>query len=157
MHPLGKKVNEMKIIPITQGKFAMVSNQDYNQLSKFKWSYHGEGYAARDHGNGKTSLMHHMILTPAEGFQIDHVDRNKLNNQRENLRYATRSQNSINSKIRIDNKSGFKGVSWSMSKMKWMAQITRNKKRNTLGYFLNINDAESAYRQEAERHERHHD
>ena len=75
----------------------------------------------------------------------DQKDRNTFNNQRLNLREATPSQNKMNSKIRSDNTSSYKGVSWCKLMQKWKARITVNGKRIHLGYFDDPKEAHEAY------------
>ena len=85
-------------------------------------------------------LMHHGYLPSL----IDHIDGNKLNNKIENLRPATRSQNSFNSMKSKINKSGVKGVSWRENLKKYRARIYANKKTYELGHFEKLEDAERA-------------
>lgn len=84
--------------------------------------------------------------------KVDHWDRDGLNNRWANLRSATVSQNLQNSGIRADNTSGFKGVSWSSSRGKWVAQISIYGKRTPLGRYFIKDEAIAAYRAAAERH-----
>jgi hypothetical protein len=72
---------------------------------------------------------------------VDHKDRNTLNNVVSNLRFSTKSQNAMNSKVPTDNTSGYKGVSWKLDKKKWKAYLTLNGKQFHLGYFDKIEDA----------------
>jgi hypothetical protein len=72
---------------------------------------------------------------------IDHIDRNPLNNRKSNLRFANKSTNAMNTKLRSDNSSGIKGVSWNKEKCLWETYINKNKKRIKLGYFKNTKDA----------------
>jgi hypothetical protein len=72
---------------------------------------------------------------------VDHKDRNTLNNIVDNLRFSTKSQNAMNSKIPTDNTSGHKGVSWKPDRQKWKAYLTLDGKQFHLGYFNRIEDA----------------
>lgn len=72
---------------------------------------------------------------------IDHIDGNGLNNRMENLREATASQNMMNTRLRSDNTSGVKGVSFDKSKGKWHAYININRKRKNIGYFDTFEEA----------------
>ena len=80
-----------------------------------------------------------------ENYEIDHIDRNKTNNNLENLRLATRSQNVRNISITSKNKSGYKGVSWNKQVSKWVVQIRQNKIKKHIGYFDNVIEAAKAY------------
>jgi hypothetical protein len=140
----------MKEINITKGKMVLVDDEDYDYLNQWKWFFNGD-YAARNINinNGKrkrkTYFMHHAILQPPIGMDIDHINRNKLDNRRNNLRICTRSQNRINSKIRTDNKSGKSGVNWRTREHKWQARICKNGIRYYLGLHDRLEDAINAY------------
>ena len=95
--------------------------------------------------NGDTLLQHRLIFLYLYGYApdlIDHIDGNKLNNQAGNLRECNKSENNYNSKIRKDNTSGIKGVSWDFSRKKWAAQIQVNRKKKMLGGFTDKQEAE---------------
>ncbi|MBD1229107.1 HNH endonuclease [Xenorhabdus griffiniae] len=72
---------------------------------------------------------------------IDHINGDKSDNRIVNLREASNTENSWNSKMRKNNSSGIKGVCWCKSKKKWVARIRIDGKRKTLGYFSNIDEA----------------
>ena len=72
---------------------------------------------------------------------IDHKDQNTLNNTLTNLRPCSKSQNAMNSKIPVNNTSGYKGVSWKQDKKKWKAYLTLDHTQIHLGYFDDIEDA----------------
>lgn len=140
----------MRKIPLTQGQFAIVDDEDFEDLNKNKWfaSYSDitkSFYAKRSH-KGTTIYMHRQIMKPEKGVCIDHINHNTLNNKKNNLRVATVSQNAMNQGMRKTNTSGFKGVSWDKRRSKWVAQIKANKKGKHLGYFSNIEDAVEARR-----------
>lgn len=115
----------------------IVDEEDWNRIKDITW-YLDEGRV-----NGKIEgvwwKLHNFILNTKE--LIDHKDRNGYNNQKSNLRLATKSENAMNSKLRIDNTSGIKGVSWDLQKRKWHCYLNINKKRKFLGYFQNLEDA----------------
>lgn len=143
----------MKYIALSQNKQAMVDDADYAELSKYSW-YHknnpdGSGYAARNTGHTETTprttiRMHRQILGAILGQEVDHIDGNRLNNCRSNLRLATKSQNMWNRK-KQKGSSKYKGVHWSKRYSKWVAQIRVNKRSVYLGAFVNEDDAAQAY------------
>jgi hypothetical protein len=97
---------------------------------------------------GKNYFTHRLIFLYHNGHLpefIDHIDRNKLNNNIENLREVTKSENHMNIAKYKTNKSGFKGVSWSRGAKKWQAQIQINCKKIRLGYFTTPELAYEAY------------
>lgn len=97
--------------------------------------------------NGKSYGNHNIIFLMHHGYLptlpdcVDHIDNNSLNNNILNLRHATRSQNAINQKIRIDNTYGIKGVIWQKLRNNWMARIHVNCKHIYLGRYKNFFDA----------------
>ena len=99
--------------------------------------------------DGKKYLVHRIIYYMYHGHiddtkQMDHIDGNRANNRIENLRLVTRSQNGHNQKIRKDNTSGVKGVSWHKDVMKFQARIKTNNKSIHLGLFDTLEAAEKA-------------
>lgn len=149
----------MKTISLTRGLVALVDDEDFEWLSQFKWSVTNKGYArsAVPHptipGKDVTLLMHRMILSLEHGDRREgeHWDLNKLNNQRDNLRIATRGQNQCNVGMKATNKSGFKGVSWEKRRSKWRAVIVVNRKQTHLGEFDDPLEAHEAYKAAAAR------
>lgn len=148
----------VKEIQLTQGKIALVDDADYLELSQQKWyaAYiGGKWYAARNikiDGRYRMLLMHQAIM-PADGAIRDHKDGNGLNNQRDNLRLCTHSQNAQNRNSKAVFKSSvYKGVSWCRQKMKWRSQIKVYGKSLDLGFFLFENDAAKAYDDAARRY-----
>lgn len=134
----------MKRIKLTQGKFALVDDADYEMLNKWKWCAIKSGknfYAQRYH----SIIMHREILQTPKGLETDHIDGNGLNNQRSNLRIATHSQNGKNRGKCNNNTSGFKGVSWNKKNKRWQANIKINGKRKYLGEFTSKELAHIAY------------
>lgn len=139
----------MKQIPLSNGEFALVDDEDFDFISRWKWWKNENGYAFRSchKGNGKsgTVLMHRLICAPVDGLEVDHINRNKLDNRRSNLRSVTRSQNERNKSLRSDNTSGYKGVHWDKSHKKWYAGIRHDGKRIYLGRFATAEEASRAY------------
>lgn len=142
----------MKLIKLTQGKFAMVDDLDYIWLKKIKW--HAKKNKNRFYAvNGYPRIyMHRLILglSSDDERMPDHKDRNGLNNQRSNLRIATRTQNLQNSGARGASK--YKGVSWDGTKKWHKARICVNGKIMNLGNFKNEADAAMAYNKAAKEH-----
>lgn len=99
--------------------------------------------------NGKYIYVHRLIWLWHTGkhpeFELDHIDCVKDNNRIENLREASRLENSCNKKLRKDSTSGFKGVSWHKRVKQWQARVCFNKKRHHLGYFDTPEEASAAY------------
>lgn len=144
----------MKLIPLTQGKFAQVDDEDFEWISKWKWFFHNKGYAARGAPRNASKkrqliMMHRVIINTPKGLDTDHKNRNRLDNTKENLRLATRSENLYNSKVRCDNKLKMKGVYKKQSK--YLSRISENGKRVVIGLFDTPEAAHEAYQDAASR------
>lgn len=148
----------MKLIPLTQGKFAQVDDEDYDFLMQWKWqtkkdshTYYASRYRNITRTNRVLILMHRELLglKKGDGKFGDHKDRNGLNNQRGNIRIATKSEN-------MRNKQGYgvsnyRGVSLNVYNnknrvyIKWIATIKNSGKQKTLGRFNTEIEAALAY------------
>ena len=139
----------MKKIKLTHGKYALIDNKDFKYLNQFKWYLNDGGYAIRSvyiklsvgKYTSKHIRMHKEINQTPDGFDTDHINKNKLDNRRDNLRTVTRSQNKINVGLNANNKSGYKGIYWDKFTNKWRAEIKINYKKINLGRFINIGEA----------------
>lgn len=119
----------MKLIPLSQGYFTQVDDSDFNHLIKLKWwisksdtRIYATGVVS---GGRKISLHRYLMGATDPKIDIDHRDGNTLNNQRDNLRIATRTQNNANAKTPKDNRSGYKGVSFDKARGLWSASAGR--------------------------------
>lgn len=141
-----------KRIPLTQGKFAIVDDEDYEWLNQWKWYYSPSlhtGYAVRGvYARDKcttTTRMHRQILNLSLPKQYaDHINGNGLDNRRQNLRVVSPQQNAINTRKRHSATSKYKGVSLLPSK-EWKAAIILSGESLYLGSFQNELDAARAY------------
>lgn len=143
-----------KYIPLSQGKFAAVDDEDFEWLSQWKWWYM-QGYATRTtlSGSRKTKrtwdrvLMHRLIVDAPEGVDVDHRDLDGLNNQRSNLRTASRTQNTQNRGkfAKRECTSRFKGVCRRPENGRWRAYIRVHGRMNHLGTYTSEEDAARAY------------
>lgn len=137
----------MKEIKLANNRgITLVDDEDYDWLNQYKWQLTDTGYAKMAL-KSKTKRMHRFIMKEPEDLLIDHIDGNKLNNQKSNLRVVNKSQNAMNSKNQINTASKFKGVSkW---RNKWFAKIQLNKKQYYLGIFEDEIEAAKAYNKTA--------
>lgn len=141
-----------KKILLTQGLYALVDDEDFEYLNQFKWHVVKckNGFYAARHERGKTKnrqyiLMHREILRFGIGRipQVDHKNRTTLDNQKENLRPSTQSQNRANSIVNVTKLSRYRGV--CKIKDKWRAGIMHNKKFFFLGLFSDEVSAAKIY------------
>lgn len=97
-------------IPITKGATAIIDDEDLDKIKDFCWCYHGNGYAARGyHENGKLFIekMHQRILGKGKNrIEIDHINGNRLDNRKCNLRFVTHQQNIFNSRKKQPKRAG---------------------------------------------------
>ena len=153
----------MKSIPLTQGKFALVDDEDFERTIQYNWTLfkrrnlkyteYAKRHVSCNRKNGKriivSELLHRFILCceKGDGKIIDHKDGNGLNNQKSNLRFCTSSQNNSNKKAH--GKSEYLGVSFDKKSKKWRMKLTKNYKAIIIKFFIHEKDAAKAYNQEA--------
>jgi hypothetical protein len=144
-------------IPLTQGKFAKVDPEDYIWLSQFRWHCHKREhayYAVRTHWQKRVSkkiLMHRLIADTPGHLVCDHINRDGLDNRKQNLRNCTKQQNNLNQTGHRDSASRYKGVYWKKDMQKWAASIQIDARRRHLGYFEDETTAAKAYDKAAKR------
>lgn len=137
----------MREIPLTQGRIALVDDEDFDLVNQFRWrwmppvpKHAGVGYAGTK--SAPVIMMHHLVA----GQSVDHRDRNGLNNQRANLRRCTGSQNAANRQFPLTD-SGYRGV--RQHGAGWRARIRVNYKGIHLGSFATPEEAAIVYNQAA--------
>lgn len=141
-------------IPLTKGLFAIVDEEDYEKLSKIKWrsllSSKNISYAIRtiqQNYKKENILMHRFVLNLSDKtLHIDHINGNGLDNRKSNLRITNRNGNMRNlTRERVNNTSGYRGVSFDKESNKWLSYIYINRKQKKLGRFTNKEDAAIAF------------
>jgi len=142
----------MKTIPLTQGKVAIVDDRDYDWLNQFKWRAYKDYkmfYAMRSCSKGPPTIeaMHRKVLglIYRDGKQVDHIDGDGLNNQRNNLRICNHAQNQQNQRIQVGGTSRYKGVSWGKRNKRWIVEIRKNGATSYVGSFKDEVKAAKAY------------
>jgi hypothetical protein len=120
-----------------------VDLEDFWKVKDIYWYKDDKGYI-----KSSNISLHRLIMGNPDGFEVDHIHGHltRDDNRKENLRLATPSQNTINSRLRSDNASGVTGVYWYPKYNKWAASISINKKQIGLGYFKKFEDAVEARR-----------
>lgn len=134
-------------IPLTRGKVALVDDEDYERVAKFRWGVlYAKGnqcYARRAtkrDGVFRNVLMHRFILDAPDGMTVDHINGDGIDNRRCNIRLATQQQNAWNSAVNADSTSGYKGV-YPRSVRSFLAAIVHDGNRFDLGGFRTPEDA----------------
>jgi hypothetical protein len=141
----------MKEIQLSQGKVALVDDDDFGVLNQYVWSAYKDChtfYAVgrfKIRGNRKMVKMHHIIIGhPLPGYVCDHIDGNGLNNQRHNLRFLTYRESCLNRR-NVSRMSKYPGVVWMNKQKKWASQLWIKGKHKYLGLYSTEEDAFIAY------------
>lgn len=127
-------VNRRNRIPLR----VLIDNEDYLKVNKYSWWSKPQGYIYTQTGTGyerKTIYLHRFIMNVSKNKEIDHINHNKIDNRKSNLRICTRSQNNMN-------KPGIRGV--AKYKGKWRARIKLNRKEIHIGIYNKYIDALNA-------------
>jgi len=144
-------------VPLTKGYEAIIDAADASFVGQWRWKgsdtmspYHVYAMRTVKHkGKSSAQSLHRLIMGNPAGFLVDHINGNTLDNRRTNLRLATKGQNQTNSRMRANNKSGYRGVHWRPDTRKWCSQIKSNGVVRTLGSFATVEAAAEAYRKAA--------
>lgn len=131
--------------------FAIVDEADFHLVVPRVWGLNNTGYAAnyatKDLYGKRTSLLMHRLLLglqPGDKRDVDHIDKNKLNNRRSNLRVCSRSENQRNTDVHTDNVSGYKGVTWDKRRNTFGAVVALHGKHHFAGSFSTAKEAAAA-------------
>ncbi len=146
----------MKTIELHDGTPCLVDDDDYELVNRHSWFHTAWGYAGRtqmiDDGGKRrmTSLrLHRIIMKAPRGVEVDHINCDKLDNRKQNLRFVTKQQNIWNMPPKVTSTTGIKGVGWYEKLSKYQARIPHNGKTVHLGYFTSWVDARDAYNAKA--------
>ena len=153
----------MKTIKLSSGYECILDEEDYEKFSKFNWfasnkdgriyAYRSKRYGPRKENKRLTIYLHREIINAPKGAMVDHVNRNTLDNRRENLRLCNSTENAHNtSKFKRKCSSKYKGVCWDKSKKKWQVMISINKKHTFIGRFETEKEAAIEYNKQAKIH-----
>ncbi|GAG04996.1 unnamed protein product [marine sediment metagenome] len=138
---------DFRLIPLTQGKFAIVDAEDYDWLAQHKWcaARSRETFYAHRGNGGTTVSMHRVIMRTPKGMMCDHRNHNGLDNRKSNLRLCTSAQNQYNKRPKKGCTSRYKGVVLRSDCKRWRAKIGFKSKRIHIGDFDNQMEAAMAY------------
>ena len=145
----------MKEIELSQGKVALVDDENFEWLNQWKWYASKTGrvenelwYGIRmvcNSGKRRSISMHRVILDAPSGVGVDHINHDGLDNRRANLRFSNQSQNTANSRKQDGCSSRYKGVCWDKQHQKWRAGIMKNYKHIFLGLYSDEVETARAY------------
>jgi len=144
----------MKLVPLTQGQNAIVDDDVFELVSKFKWyawwnkstrSFYAVRNAKMVRGKRGPSIYMHKFIVGPSAISVDHWNHDTLDNQRDNLRPCTTAQNAQNRRLQSNNTTGFHGVVWDKDREKWRSQIQTSGRMKNLGRFESIAEAVHAY------------
>lgn len=143
----------MKLLDISTSKhknvYTIVDDEDFEYLSQWKWHISDSGYAVRtkhqrikkNKYGSKIIRLHIVVNKTPENMFTDHINRNKLDNRKCNLRTVTKSQNGFNVACSRNNKTGCTGVHFDTWSQKWRAEMKLRGKKITLGRWDSLSDA----------------
>lgn len=138
----------MQLLNVGIDIWGIIDDADWVEFASLgTWNTNNWGYAYCKY-KGETVLLHKLIyanIDPIYKGLVDHEDQDKLNNQRYNLRPATHSQNIANSKMRINNTTGYRGVCYIESRQKYQAYIGGKENNQYLGIYDTAIEAARAY------------
>ena len=137
----------MKKIQLSRGKFAIIDDSDFDSVSQYKWSYDPKGYAFTNWGkrpNRRIMYLHRFLMSPVKGQECDHINQDKLDNRRENLRTCSRIENSRNRKV-FKNLTGFKGVARHIRDGLFSARVLHKGQIYSGGYHKTALEAAKKY------------
>lgn len=140
-----------RYIPLSGISTAIVDTEDYDGIAGVLWYLHTQGYACNKTKSHGVRLMHRIVLARKlgralnRGEVVDHINHDKLDCRRSNLRLASVSQNGMNMTRPAHNVSGYKGVWWSTQKRKWKATIKLNGYDSHIGFYDDPEQAALAY------------
>jgi hypothetical protein len=134
----------MRKIKLTKSKYAIVDDDYFEYLNQWKWYCNFYDYAVREIGgskNKKRIYMHRLVNNTPENYLTDHINRNRLDNRKINLRTVNPTASILNRGINKNNTSGHKGIIWRKDTKSWSARIKTNYKEIYLGCYKDIKEA----------------
>jgi len=144
----------MTEVPLTQGKVALIDDEDAERILVHKWTLHHDKTRRREvfyavryirKGDKRTSVqMHREVLNAPEGVEVDHINGDGLDNRKANLRLATRAQN-LGNCHKQPGACGYRGIYWHKRNRMYHALINHEGKKYSLGYYYDAETAARAY------------
>jgi HNH endonuclease len=140
-------------IKLTRGQYALVDVEDFERLNEYSWYCTSYGYAMcrtvpekLRKGKKRHAYMHRLLCPVPEEMVVDHINRNKLDNRKANLRPATKRQNAWNGTFKKRaGKTCYRGVLWDKALKKWRVRLDINGRRKSFGVYADEIEAAKAY------------
>lgn len=132
-------IGDIVELKTTKGETILIDATDLEQVNKYTWCVSKTGYAVANI-NHKVTKLHRYILSPSENQIVDHINGNKLDNRRCNLRLCDNASNVRNSKLQTNNKTGYPGIRLTESST-YNVRITVNRKEIHVGNFKTLEEA----------------
>ena len=139
------------------GKYAIVDDDDFEKLNLLRWNCNSFGYATRvqrtkeDYTKKEVLIMHRIVMGARKGDLIDHINGDKLDNRKENLRFADKSKNAMNMH-KVYGEIPYKGVYFDKTKQSYAVRISINGKHTFVGRYKTDIEAAKAYDKAATKH-----
>jgi hypothetical protein len=128
-----------------KGVEVLFNEEDRELFESRSWYVSSHGYLVNKSKRHGAVYFHRLVMGNPDGMLVDHVNRNTLDNRRENLRVCTKAENQRNHKRNNRNSSGYSGVYFHNRNKNWCAQITYNYATKHLGSFISAEEAAKAY------------
>ncbi|QPW59789.1 HNH endonuclease [Clostridium botulinum] len=126
---------------LSNGDEFKFDTEDFQKVIAYRWYSTGQGKSNKSCINYKGTYLHRYIMGAEKGVEVDHIDRDRMNNCRRNLRICTHQQNQCNQALQSNNTSGFTGVRFYKPRSKYVARIKFYGKDIHLGYYKTIIEA----------------
>jgi hypothetical protein len=136
------------LIELTRGFVTEIDDPDFGLIARYRWHATGSGdyiYAATKVSSRKLLYLHRLLLGAPAETSVDHINGNRLDNTRKNLRTCSHAENMRNRRTNENSKSGVKGVYWDARRNKWRSGIKANGIKYDLGAYQTLEDAAAAY------------
>lgn len=136
----------------SKGEEFYFDKENLELVSQYTWCIHHKGYVmTKDYKNQFKDLRLHRLIFNLNNpkLHVDHINHNKIDNRKSNLRICSNAENMRNKRLISTNKSGYKGVCWNKIKKKWISQIKVNQTQMYLGTFADKKEAAQAYNEAA--------
>jgi len=138
--------NDYALIPLLKGKFAKIDIEDVQLITQYWWTCSPLGYAMTNSRTSLTRYMHRVITNCPNGMEVDHINQDRLDNRKANLRICDKVQNQGNRwKSKQGKTSKFKGVSFCKRDKRFLAYGREGDKTRRIGAFFTEEEAAKAY------------